>query len=323
MQKKILIVDFEQRAVEEIQEILRSEDYTVLTAADGSEAIGVFQASPPDLVLATALLPRLNGFELCKKITSGELGEVRPVIMYSAIYKAEKYRKEAVSGCGALEFLDTPIPKWQLLKAVKAAFTVVPIGERELAGQLTQPAIAGAEDSILALDEPETRAADESGDLLEVNPLFDTLELPDATTPVLSQRSVLMPSIENFEIDAAMDSVRIDLDQEVRYRDELLARQVEQELMEEGHSVLEFEGTLQEHSTDRDQRPPEHSTQDFELDEVLPELEAVPASSPPPSDDGEDSPSFSIAPAETRNWLPFAILIGVLVLAGLVFWIRS
>jgi hypothetical protein len=47
-------------------------------------------------VLTAALLPKLNGFELCKKITSGQLGDVRPVVMYSAIYKAEKYRKEAI-----------------------------------------------------------------------------------------------------------------------------------------------------------------------------------------------------------------------------------
>ena len=121
MQKTILIVDFEPESSEELQQILKSEGFLVLTAADGHQALDMFEAARPDLVLTEALLPKLNGFELCKKIMNAAPREIRPVIMYSAIYKGEKYQKEAVSGCGALEFLDKPIPKWQLLKAVRSA----------------------------------------------------------------------------------------------------------------------------------------------------------------------------------------------------------
>ena len=44
-----------------------------MTAVDGQQALSVFETAKPDLVLTEALLPKLNGFELCKKITKGEL----------------------------------------------------------------------------------------------------------------------------------------------------------------------------------------------------------------------------------------------------------
>lgn len=123
MQKTILIADFEQEPSEALRQILLSEGFLVLTASDGQQALAVFEAAKPDLVLTEALLPKLNGFELCKKIARGEALDVRPVIMYSAIYKGEKYQREAIDGCGAFEFLDKPIPKWQLLKSVRTAFS--------------------------------------------------------------------------------------------------------------------------------------------------------------------------------------------------------
>src|SRR5262249_16549987 len=168
MQKTILIVDFEQESCEELQQALTGEDYLVLTAADGDQALAVFQAVKPDLVLTEALLPKLNGFELCKKITAGELHDVRPVIMYSAIYKGEKYQKEAISGCGALEFLDKPIPKWQLLKTVRSAFEEGLRVKRDAAANPSHE--AGIDSRNLGGTTPSTNDA---RDLLGVDNLFD------------------------------------------------------------------------------------------------------------------------------------------------------
>ena len=119
MPKTVLAVDYDQRTLEEIKMILDGLDVTFLTAHDGTQAVEIFRSSMPDLILTSALLPKLNGFELCKKITAGELGAVRPVIMFSGIYKAEKYRKEAILGCGAVEFLEKPLVDAHLLKVVR------------------------------------------------------------------------------------------------------------------------------------------------------------------------------------------------------------
>ena len=119
MNKTILVVDYEQKSLDEIRGLFRDEQFDLLTASDGTQALEIFEKKIPDLVMTAALLPKLNGFELCKKIVSGQHGEVRPVIMFSGIYKAEKYRKEAIVGCGAVDFLEKPLAKWQLLKVVK------------------------------------------------------------------------------------------------------------------------------------------------------------------------------------------------------------
>jgi CheY-like chemotaxis protein len=332
MQKTILIVDFERESSEELQQILKSEDFLVLTAADGHQALAVFAAARPDLVLTEALLPKLNGFELCKKITNGELREIRPVIMYSAIYKGEKYQKEAVSGCGALEFLDKPIPKWQLLKAVRSAFKEPPQVKTSAATNLPSEAGAGSSGAPGPI-----HATHDAGDPLEVDSLFEgpppvapgpatgpAVEMVVLEAPVAESKPALMPSIASDEIDAALDSVRMDLHQEVQQRDELLARQFEQELQQEGHSILEFEAALAGGATGA--ADGEVGNKEFELDEVLPQIALEsPASSTDVAAEPikTAAPSFAIKPASSRNWLPILILLLLALLAGVYFWFRG
>ncbi|MCI0422552.1 MAG: response regulator [Acidobacteria bacterium] len=332
MQKTILIVDFEQESVKELQQVLKSEDFLVLTASDGNQALSVFEAELPDLVLTEALLPNLNGFELCKKIASGELREVRPVIMYSAIYKGEKYQKEAVSGCGALEFLDKPIPKWQLLKAIRTALSAIPLGKTSVDTDLQQNV------RVLSLNEPAKNSlAGDAGNVLEVDSLFEEAQspvreparAPAAETfileaPVAESKPSLMPSIDSKEIDAALDAVRIDLHQEVRQRDELLARQFEQELHQGGQSILEFEAASAS-GAEVTGPPGGQSQSDFELDEVLPQIAASTAATSTERATASTfgSPSFSIKPAASRNWLPILILILLALLAGAFFWFQG
>jgi PleD family two-component response regulator len=62
MQKTILIVDFEQESCEELQQILESENFLVLKAADGQQALAVFEAAKPDLVLTEAVKPEAHWF---------------------------------------------------------------------------------------------------------------------------------------------------------------------------------------------------------------------------------------------------------------------
>lgn len=334
MQKTILIVDFEQESCEELRQILESEDFLVVTAADGDQALAMFDGAKPDLVLTEALLPKLNGFELCKKITKGELREVRPVIMYSAIYKGEKYQKEAVSGCGAREFLDKPIPKWQLLKAVRSALQEAPPVKSSAVMNLSSEARSATPAAVSGL----IQSVHDAGDLLEVDSLFDTpppassgpaVESPAETVvleaPPPESKPSLMPSIDSQEIDAALDSVRMDLHQEVQQRDELLARQFEQELRSEGHSILEFEAALGSGSATTGTEG-EAGNKEFELDEVLPHIASE--SQAPETKTAAKSietavPSFAIKPASSRSWLPFLILALLALLAGAYFWFRG
>jgi hypothetical protein len=267
--------------------------------------------------------------------------------MYSAIYKAEKYRKEATLGCGALEFLEKPIPKWQLLKVVKAAFSQIPAGKQDGA----MPSAAGlpvSESPVLALGEPEGNPT-AAEDPLEVDTLFETLE-PSPIVPVSihSEVAVATPvpevvsssslsSMDSKEIDAAVDAFRIDLEDEVRQRDDRLAQQFEKEFLEKGQTILEFEASLAGHISAADSgiapdsKVAKDDDQVFELDEF--DMDATHASEAGPLEFSVESaerpeqtpvnpsfPEFSVKPIQSRNWLP-VIILAICLLAALFFWL--
>jgi CheY-like chemotaxis protein len=343
MKKTILVVDFERESIEEIRKILQSEDFRLLTASDGNEALSVFESAVPDLVLSAALLPKLNGFELSKKVTSGELGESRPVILYSAIYKAEKYRKEAMTDCGALEFLEKPIPKWRLLKVIKSVFSEIPIGSATNATQTTQR-VSGSKGMVLALDELTGNNPGEAESLLEIDGLFET---PRTASEVLTRevQAVLsdplplgkppsvISNIDTAEIEAAVDAFRIDLNKEVRERDNLFAQQFEKELQEGGQGILELEAALGTGTPDYEHTVGREEAEVFELDGIelgatAVDSDARPRETPFQSLASEESPSdslpqFSIKSTESKNWLPLIILVAASLLAGLFFWLNN
>ena len=88
-------MDYDQKSLDEIQQFFADEHFTVLTAHDGTQALEMFDTKSPDLVLTSALLPKLNGFELCKKITSGEVPERSHNRMWGCRFLGEAARQMA------------------------------------------------------------------------------------------------------------------------------------------------------------------------------------------------------------------------------------
>ena len=93
--------------------------------------------------------------------------------MYSAIYKAEKYRKEAIFGCGAIDFLEKPIPKWQLMKVIKTAFSEIPASEVKDEGLVDFPNILDEASGLAATIPVEQPVVQSDEDLLDVEALFE------------------------------------------------------------------------------------------------------------------------------------------------------
>jgi two-component system phosphate regulon response regulator PhoB len=85
----VLVIDDEPRIVEFLVENLRADDYTVLTAANGGDAIEVLTKARPTVILLDVVLPDMSGYELCRRIrsahpvTDGWDPDV-PIIMISA-----------------------------------------------------------------------------------------------------------------------------------------------------------------------------------------------------------------------------------------------
>ena len=116
-EKKILVVDYDQASLENLTRILKDLKVQVIQATDGAQAYDLFKEEKPDLVILEAILPKLHGFDLTKKISQESKGTV-PVIIITGLYKGPQYKHEAMTNLGASEYLEKPVNPEVLLEAV-------------------------------------------------------------------------------------------------------------------------------------------------------------------------------------------------------------
>lgn len=113
--KKILIVDDEKNIVDILKYNLKREGFTTVEAYDGEQAVNCAVAQKPDLILLDIMLPRMDGFTVCKKIrqTSNT-----PIIMLTA--KEEEVDKVLGLELGADDYITKPFSPRELMARVKA-----------------------------------------------------------------------------------------------------------------------------------------------------------------------------------------------------------
>ncbi len=104
---KVLVVDDEREIILLLEQILKEEGFQVLTARDGRQGYDIFMSERPGLVVSDAMLPKLHGFELCRKIKE-ESGESTKVMILTAVYKKYKYKGKIEKEYGVDEYLDKP-----------------------------------------------------------------------------------------------------------------------------------------------------------------------------------------------------------------------
>jgi DNA-binding response OmpR family regulator len=117
-EKKILVVDYDAKSLAATSKLLKANKFRVVTAADGQAGYDAFAAEKPDLVVLEAMLPKMHGFDLTRKISRETQGRV-PVVLVTGLYKGPKYRQEATSGLGAAEYFEKPVDPEAFLAAIK------------------------------------------------------------------------------------------------------------------------------------------------------------------------------------------------------------
>lgn len=115
MSKKILIVDDEKPISDILKFNLKKEGYEIETAFDGEEAINKAFEFKPDLILLDVMIPKHDGFEVCKKIR--EKLSI-PIIMVTA--KEEELDKILGLELGADDYITKPFSVRELMARVKA-----------------------------------------------------------------------------------------------------------------------------------------------------------------------------------------------------------
>ncbi len=112
----VLIVDDEQHIrllIEQALEELEDDGVEVLTARDGDEALAVVDTDRPELVLLDVMMPRRNGFEICRAIKHERgLADVTVVLLTA---KGQAYDRQAGLEAGADRYLTKPFDPDELV----------------------------------------------------------------------------------------------------------------------------------------------------------------------------------------------------------------
>ncbi len=127
-ENKILVVDDEVSNREIISQFLKMEGFQVITAMDGIEALEKLYNESPDLVLLDLILPKLDGYEVCRRIKSNSETVFLPVVMITALKGAE----ERIKGVqvGADDFLTKPFNYLELVTRVKSLLRVKQLSDQ-------------------------------------------------------------------------------------------------------------------------------------------------------------------------------------------------
>jgi putative two-component system response regulator len=112
-QGRILVVDDGAENREILVDLLGSEGYTVDTAVDGAEAVEKALASPPDLILMDVSMPRLTGFEACRRLKADERTHLVPIVLVTGLVAREDRIQGIAAGCD--DFLTKPVDSEQLM----------------------------------------------------------------------------------------------------------------------------------------------------------------------------------------------------------------
>ena len=120
---KVLVVDDEPRNVRILQIHLNAQGYTVYTAADGVEALDIVEKDAPDLILLDINMPKMDGFEVVKRIRADKATEFIPIVMITALRDTRENRIRSIEA-GADDFIEKPFDSLEVLARVRSLLRI-------------------------------------------------------------------------------------------------------------------------------------------------------------------------------------------------------
>jgi two-component system sensor histidine kinase/response regulator len=117
MKSLILVVDDISKNLQIVGTLLRKEDYRVVPATSGAQALERVRVGPPDLILLDLMMPEMDGLEVCRRLKADPLTQRVPVIFLTASNEME----HLVSGfeAGAVDYVTKPFNPPELLARVR------------------------------------------------------------------------------------------------------------------------------------------------------------------------------------------------------------
>jgi len=118
----VLIVDDDEKNIKLLKAMLRKENYDLVGAGCGEEALHITAERSPDIILLDIMMPGIDGFEVCRRLKANEETKAVPVIIITAL--TEKQDRVKAMEAGADDFLNKPIEKTELVVRVKSLLRI-------------------------------------------------------------------------------------------------------------------------------------------------------------------------------------------------------
>ena len=115
----VLVVDDSKLIRTTTLRLVRALGYGAMEAADAEHAIALTVLYRPEVVLADALMPKVDGREMCKTLKSSPSTRETKVVIVTGLYKAPHYKYEAFHSFGADEYLLKPVEPEELRKVLR------------------------------------------------------------------------------------------------------------------------------------------------------------------------------------------------------------
>lgn len=116
-QKKILLIDDEFDLVETVRFPLEMEGYKVMVSYNGEDGLNKARSENPDLIILDLMLPKLDGYKVCRLLKFDERYKHIPIIMLTA--KTQEKDKILGMETGANEYLTKPFEIDELINKIK------------------------------------------------------------------------------------------------------------------------------------------------------------------------------------------------------------
>ncbi|HQO57988.1 MAG TPA: response regulator [Candidatus Omnitrophota bacterium] len=118
MSKKVLIVDDEQDMVFGLRMMFESNNFEVMVAFDGQEALNIARQSKPDIMILDLMLPKVDGYRVCRMLKFDEKYRKIPIVILTARTSAEEMKIGMDVGADA--YIVKPFDQQVLMDKVKA-----------------------------------------------------------------------------------------------------------------------------------------------------------------------------------------------------------
>ena len=211
LSKKILIVDDEKNIVDILRFNLKKEGYDTIEAYDGEQAIELALSQNPDLILLDIMLPKMDGFTVCRKLRQTI---ATPILMLTA--KEEEVDKVLGLELGADDYITKPFSPRELMARVKANLRRLTPPENPVA---EQSHVNKYGDLIIDVDRYEVRRDDEVIELTLRE--FELVKFLAAQQGTIFSRETLLEKVWGYEyygdvrtVDVTVRRVREKLEQD-------------------------------------------------------------------------------------------------------------